>query len=143
MTAHDLKALHRALAEAVFLGDDPRAIEPLVAPSHVLHQSVSKGLPPGRGGVVWGVEKLRSSFAKAYLQIEDQIAAHDRCFTRLTAQLRHTGRLAAARPTGRFVTLQAMVLSRFEADKIQETWLETSDFDLLRELAAVELAQEG
>lgn len=135
----DPRALHRELVSAVFFAEDPRAIEPLVAASHVLHQSVMEGLPPGRGGVVWAVEQLRTSFGKAYVQIEDQVQSEDRCLTRIVAQLRHTGRLLAARPTGRWVRLQAMVITRFSGGKAQETWLETSDFDVLRQLDAFQV----
>lgn len=135
----DLKALHRALAEAVFFAEDPRSIEKIVASTHELHQSVIAGLAPGRGGAVWAVEKLRASFGKAYLQIEDQIQTGDLCYTRLTAQLQHSGRLGAARPTGKWVKLSAMVISRFEAGKARQTWIETNDLDILRQLDAFDL----
>ncbi len=136
---HDLRALHRRLVSAVFFADDPRAIEPLMAASHVLHQSVMDSLPPGRGGVVWAVEQLRNSFGRAYVQLEDQVQSEDRCFTRVALQLRHTGRLLAARPTGRWVLAHAMVITRFSGGKAQETWLQTNDLEVLRQLDAVQV----
>jgi predicted ester cyclase len=138
-TDHDLRALHRALVSAVFFADDPRAIEPLMAASHVLHQSMMDSLPPGRGGVVWAVEQLRASFGKAYVQIEDQVQSEDRCFTRVAAQIRHTGRLLAARPTGRWVRVGAMVITRFAGGKAHETWLTANDLDVLRQLDAIQV----
>lgn len=135
----DLKSLHRALVDAVFFAEDPRAIEAFVAAPHELHQSVIANLPPGRGGAVWAVEKLRTSFGKAYVQIEDQIQSGDLCYTRLSAQLQQTGRLAAARPSGKWVRLSAMVISRFEGGKARQTWIETNDLDILRQLDAFQL----
>ena len=142
MTA-DLKALHRALVDAVFSGDDPRAIEPFVAPMHELHQSAAASLPPGRGGAFWAVEKLRTAFGKAYVQVDQQIQTGDLVYTRVTARLKHTGRLAAARPTGEWVSLTAMAISRFENGKARETWIETNDLDLLRQLDAFRVKPEA
>jgi hypothetical protein len=137
----DLKQTHRALIEAFFGGGDARLLRERIAPSHILHQRVVEALPPGRAAIGWAGRLMRATFGAAYVQIEDQIASGDRCFTRVIAQVRQTGPIGAMLASGRWVTVNAMVISRFEAGQACETWVTLNDFDVLRQLEAAEIIE--
>jgi predicted ester cyclase len=59
---------------------------------------------------------------------------------RWTAQGTHTGRWGNVDPTGRFVTLSAVNLFRFERGRVAEIWNHRDDLGLQEQLGAAVFA---
>jgi len=82
----------------------------------------------GPEGISQFVTMFRAGFPDLHLTIEDMIAEGDKVAWRFTARGTHKGELMGIPPTGKQVTVTAMVCSRFAGGKWEEDW---SNFDAL------------
>lgn len=133
------KRCHRAWLEGWLGRREAHGFERWFTASHVLHQSIVRGLGPGIPSLEEAARLALATFSRSFVQIEDQVAEGDRCMTRFDAQAKQVGPIGAMRPSGAWVSIRAMVISRFSGGKIEETWLTVNDLDVLTQIDAAAL----
>jgi steroid delta-isomerase-like uncharacterized protein len=79
-------------------------------------------------------EMVLSAFPGLAFRIDDMIAAGDRVVTRWTMEGVHEGEFQGIAPTGNHVTVQGIIISRFENGRVAEEWEEADLMGLLRQL---------
>lgn len=67
-------------------------------------------------------EQIQQAFGEMHLTVDDIFGVDDRVAVRLTARLKHTGRLGDLAPTGNKVTVPVMCMLRFRSGQIAEGW---------------------
>ena len=82
------------------------------------------------------IEKQRSGFSEIEYEILDFLSQGDRCVVRWIMKGVHTGTFIGVPPTGKRVEHHAILILRFEGDKIAERWGIVDNFALLRHLRA-------
>lgn len=78
----------------------------------------------------------RSGFSDIKYEILDFLSQGDRCAVRWIMRGRHTGDFLGVPATGREVEHHAVLILRFEGDKIAERWGVVDNYALLRFLQA-------
>lgn len=85
--------------------------------------------------VFW--RNMRSAFPDIHITIEDAIAQADRAATRLLLQGTNLGDGLGMPPTGRSISVSAIVMIRVAGGQIVEGWNSWDQLGLLRQLGAV------
>jgi predicted ester cyclase len=93
-----------------------------LAPDVILHERIP-GLPPGRQGAKLHLQSWLQAFPDAQVSLHDLIAADDKVVGRLRWTGTHAGELLGRPPTGRSVSGDAVLISRWVGDKAVEIWL--------------------
>ena len=81
----------------------------------------------------------RTAFPDLHIDIDDLVAADDRVVIAFTLTGTHAGALMGIDATGKKVTANGMVLSRFEDGKIIEEWEILDQLSLFEQLGVVSL----
>jgi predicted ester cyclase len=84
--------------------------------------------------------KFCTAFPDLSNTIEEQVAEPGVVVTRGTARGTHKAPFAGLAPTGRSVTIQWVMISRFEGDRIAKDFEVYDELGLLRQLGAKSLA---
>lgn len=84
------------------------------------------------------VEVFQEAFPDRTFSIDDLIAEGDTVSARLTFEGTHEGRFAGIEPTGNRVSGSSMAFYRIEDGKIVERWYETDNWELFKQLDAIE-----
>jgi len=82
------------------------------------------------------IEKQRSGFSEIEYEILDFVSYGDKCAVRWIMKGVHTGTFLGIEPTGKRVEHHAILILRFEGDKIAERWGIVDNFQLMRHLKA-------
>jgi serine phosphatase RsbU (regulator of sigma subunit)/predicted ester cyclase len=115
-------ALVRRLMEARVKGDLD-ALDAMLAPEFVNHNKLVPGQEPDRENFKRAVSVYHAALGERHLIIEDQIAAADKVVTRFTIRATHDrGELLGVAPSGREMTILAIVIHRISGGKIAEEW---------------------
>src|SRR5215207_8145358 len=115
-------ALARRLMEARVKGDLD-ALDAMLAPDFVNHNKLVPGQEPDRENFKRAVSVYHAALGERHLIIEDQIAAADKVVTRFTIRATHDrGELLGVAPSGREMTILAIVIHRISGGKIAEEW---------------------
>ena len=80
---------------------------------------------------------LLAAFPDLHITIDDQFTAGDRVATRWTGKGTHDGPLGPVDPTGREVTIEAMIMDRYVDGKIADRWELWDQAWLLQQLGAM------
>jgi predicted ester cyclase len=80
---------------------------------------------------------LLVAFPDLRITIDDQFTAGDRVATRWTGKGTHDGPLGPVDPTGRKVTIEAMIMDRYVDGKIADRWELWDQAWLLQQLGAM------
>ena len=113
-------ALARRLMEARVKGDLD-ALDAMLAPDFVNHNKLVPGQEPDRENFKRAVSVYHGALGERHLIIEDQIAAADKVVTRFTIRATHDrGELLGVAPSGREMTILAIVIHRISGGKIAE-----------------------
>ena len=80
------------------------------------------------------IRKQRSGFSDVEYEILDFVSQGDRCALRWVMRGRHTGEFLGIAPTEKRVEHHAMIILRFEGDKVAERWGIVDNFGLMRQL---------
>lgn len=135
MSAHN-KATMRRYFEDIWTRGNLDAIEETLAPEYFAH-FLPPQAPSGPAGFRWYVQGYRGAFPDLQAQIHDLIAEGDKVVARVTFRGTHEGLLMDIPPTGKAVTVTAMVIVRFEDGRIVEAWGEHDKFGMLQQLDVV------
>lgn len=84
------------------------------------------------------INKQRSGFSDIEYEILDFVSQGDRAAVRWIMRGKHTGTFLGVPPTGRTVEHHAVLILRFEGDKVAERWGVVDNYTLLRTLQAPE-----
>ena len=77
------------------------------------------------------------AFPDVQIAIEDQISEGDKVVTRWTVHATHKGELMGISPTGKWVTITGIVISRFENGQEVEAWEESNTLGLMQQLGVI------
>jgi steroid delta-isomerase-like uncharacterized protein len=111
-------------------------IDDLFAPSFVRHDPGRELHGPEQNRQF--IKGLRASFPDLHFTVDDQIAEGDEVCIRYRFQGTHTEAFNGVPPTGKRVTYSAILIYRFEGDKIAEQWTEFDLLGFLRQLGALQ-----
>ena len=136
MSAAERRAIHRRWLEALLRDRNDRALEQWFSPGHVLHQTLGE-VAPGPRGLRRALQRLGGIFNEWMVEVVDQCASGDRVMTRFKAHGRHGGAIGPMRATGRWLSFQALLSSRFIDEVAYESWLEVDVLDALMAIDAV------
>jgi steroid delta-isomerase-like uncharacterized protein len=107
----------------------------LISPSFVDHEA---GPEPGGSECE---KKLLSTVAEAFpdwrWDVEDMMAEGDKVITRYVARGTHRGEFMGAPPTGEKVTLTGINIVRLEGGKIVESWGNSDQLGMLRQIGVI------
>lgn len=120
---------------ATLADGDPAALPDLLAPGHVLHQSIVLVPPKGEPLLPWLVARFREAVSDREVEVADEFADGDRLVTRFVARGRHTGPIGPVAATGEPVRGSGILVSRVdEGGRLVESWLEVSAWRVLADL---------
>ena len=142
MPTEENKAVVRRMFEA-YNKHDLAALEDLCAPDYVWHG------PAGFGDMDLAAMKqvMPTWFAALpdlHWTVEDLIAEGDKVVSRYTCRGTHQGEFMGIPPTGKTVTVTAIIISRVAGGKCVEDWEEADMLGLFQQLGAIpQMAQAG
>jgi steroid delta-isomerase-like uncharacterized protein len=142
MSAEENKAVVRRMFEA-YNKHDLAALEDLCAPDYVWHG------PAGFGDMdLAAMNQVMPAWFAAlpdmHWTVEDLIAEGDKVVVRYTCRGTHQGEFMGMPPTGKTVTVAAIIISRFAGGKCVEDWEEADMLGLFKQLGAIpQMAQGG
>jgi predicted ester cyclase len=80
------------------------------------------------------IRMQRGAFSDIDYEILDFISEGDKCVLRWVMRGRHTGPFLGVPPTGKSVEHHAMILLRFEGNRVAERWGIVDNFGLMKQL---------
>ncbi|MDP9983554.1 putative ester cyclase [Pseudarthrobacter oxydans] len=116
-------------------------IDELTSESFVNHEEGLPGQPPGREGVKYFVNTMRSAFPDIKVkEITPSLSAGnlEACHVVLTGT--HRGELAGIPPTGKTVEFDCTDIVRVEDGKVAEHWGTTDNMGIMRQIGAMAMA---
>ena len=136
------KAIVRRLMEGCFNTGDLAVIDELCSTDYVSHD-------PGQD--VRGPEEFRQQgtmYRTAFpddiqVTIKDQIAEGDMVVTRWTGGGTHKGQMMDIPPTGNYVTVTGIDISRIESGKIVESWSNFDQLGMMQQLGVIPAPGQG
>lgn len=129
------KAIVQRFFAQIYNQGDLAVADELVATNYINHNP-APGEAPGREGLKAFVAYLRRAFADLHIAVEDQVAEEDKVVTRFTISGVQESEFAGIPPTGRRVTITAIVIHRIHHGQIQESWLNWDAMGLMQQLSA-------
>jgi predicted ester cyclase len=139
MSAQNKAAMRRIFEEIWTQGNFEVANE-ILSPDYIGH-FLPPGAPTGREGFCWYIQMYRTAIPDLYAQVDDMVAEGDKVVSRVTFRGTHTGPLMHIPPTGKEVTVTAMVMTRFENGQNVEAWGESDRFGLMQQLGVIPAPQ--
>jgi steroid delta-isomerase-like uncharacterized protein len=136
MSTEELKAIARRYIEEVWNKGNLALIDELFTPDHINH-SPSAGQMAGPEGLKQLIASFRNAAPDLHFTIDDMIAEGDRVVTRWTARGTHAGELMGVPPTGKQITVTAIVIDRFAGGKFAEHWAGRDDLGLYQQLGLI------
>jgi steroid delta-isomerase-like uncharacterized protein len=139
VSTEDNKALARRVIERIINTGDVSAVDEVIATDYVYS---SPGMPDVRGpeGMKEFVGMYRAAFPDVRLTVDQQIAEGDSVLTRWTATGTHLGEFMGMAPTGKQVTVNGMILSRFADGKLIDDYEIMDVFGLVQQLGGMPAA---
>ncbi len=137
MSTEDNKATLRRFFEEVWNRGNLAVIEELLSSNHLFHEPNSLEPIRGREGFRQYVMMNRNAFPDVHITIEDLIAEGDKVVNRFTFTGTQTGDLLGIPPTGKRVTVTAIVISHFVAGKIVESCINSDRLGMLQQLGVI------
>jgi predicted ester cyclase len=136
------KAVMRRIYEELWNQGNFDVLDELVSPDYVGHLPTPPGAPTGRDGLVWLIQTYRSAFPDVHVQIEDQIAEGEKVMTHVIFQGTHENQFMHIAPTGKTISVEAFILTRFENGLNVEGWVGLDRLVLMQQLGAIPAPQE-
>jgi steroid delta-isomerase-like uncharacterized protein len=135
MSAENHKAAVRRFNEAFNAGDLNGAVA-VFAPNAVIHNSGAPGPLNVEGFKQFG-GVFRVAFPDGKLTIDDLIVEGDKVVSRISYRGTHTGDMLGIPPTGKSVTMSAMIIDQFAEGKIVESWRLFDQLGMMQQLGLV------
>ncbi len=136
MSAEELKAMARRYIEEVWNKGNLALIDEMFAPDYLNH-SPNTGQMAGPEGLKQLIAGFRRAAPDLHLTIDDMLAEGDRVVTRWTARGTHQGELMGIPPTGRQITVSAIVIDRIVEGRIVEHWAGRDDLGMYQQLGLI------
>lgn len=129
--------VRRFIAEAINKGNLSN-LDAFVHPSYVFRAPGGEQRH-GPDGLSSYLAAFRSAFPDLRVRVDDMLGEGDKVMSCFTMTGTHQGELMGIAATGQHVTINGMLLSRFEQGKIIEEWEILDQFGLLQQLGGVSL----
>ena len=136
MSAEELKAIARRYIEEVWNNGNLALIDELFAPDHINH-SPNLGQMAGPEGLKQLIATFRQAAPDLHFTIDDMLAEGDRVVTRWTARGTHQGELMGVPPTGKQITVTAIVIDRIVGGRFVEHWAGRDDLGMYQQLGLI------
>ncbi len=134
------KALVRRFVEEVINGRKLELADEIFAAASTSHNA-SSGIPRGPEAARKGVSSMQAAFPDLHATIEDMIAEGDTVAARITVRGTHGGEYQGIAPTGRPMARPGIYIVRIENGMIVESWNNSDELGLLRQLGAIPPAE--
>jgi steroid delta-isomerase-like uncharacterized protein len=128
------RMVRRFIEEVVNRGDSS-VLDEIVHPDYVF-RSPGEELR-GREGVTALLDGYREAFPDLRIEIDELLVADDATVLEFTLTGTHRGELSGISPTGRRVSVNGMIRSRFRDGKIAEEWEILDQLSLFEQLGVV------
>jgi steroid delta-isomerase-like uncharacterized protein len=139
MSAEENMRIVRRIYEQVFDRHNLEVVDELYAANFVYH---SPGNPDfDREGLKGAFATYLAAFPDVRMTIEDMFAAGDRVAVRFTCYGTHQGQFMGVPPSGKQVTMTAILIHRLANGKMVEDWEWSDQLGVLRQLGLVSLPQ--
>jgi len=136
VSAEDNNAIVRRWVDEAWNNGDFSSVEKLYPPSYTLHFG---GMPETKGaeGLAGFISVYRNALPDLRMEIKDMLADGDRVVWRVTTSGTHLGDFLGIPPSGRPVSVNAIVISLFENGKWVEDWVNNDDLGLFQQIGVV------
>lgn len=94
------------------------------------------GQPPGISGLFYRIEFFRGTFSDIRFDVNILFGESPYVVVHYTVSGVQTGEFMGIPPTNRKTSMNGIMISRFENDRIVETWTETNMLGLMQQLKA-------
>jgi len=131
MSAEKNKATLRRIVEEVVNKGNLAIVPELIAPNYVSHTTPEV---KGPEGFKQNTTMLRTAFPDLHWTIENMVAEGDLVAHRFTMTGTFKSKYGDIAPTGKKLTLPAVILSRFEGGKEVEAWMYSDSLTFYRQL---------
>lgn len=127
-------AIRRLITEA-WTGQDTDLVDELVATTY--HEHAPFGDVIGHEGYREGIDMFGAAFGPVRLELHEVIEQADRVAARFTFRGHHGGDFMGVPPSGVDVSMDGISITRFEAGKVVEEWLQIDLLGLMQQIGAV------
>ncbi len=136
------KALVRRAFEELWNTGNVAVADEFIATDYVAQ--IPAGTPP----LDWEGHKqmylmFRTAYPDLHFTLEDMVAEGDKVVVRYTARGTHKAELMGIAPTGKQVTVGAILIVRFAGGKIVEHWEVFDALGMMQQIGAVPTPEEG
>jgi steroid delta-isomerase-like uncharacterized protein len=139
MSAEENMRIVRRIYTEVFDRHNLAVVDEFYATDFVYH---SPGRPDyDRERLKQGFAAYLAAFPDAHMTIEDMFAAGDRVAVRFTCRGAHQGAFMGVPPSGKQVTMTAILIHHLAGGKMAEDWEWSDQLGVLRQLGLVKLPQ--
>lgn len=122
----------------VLVGGNLGLIDELVVDNILDHEEALPGQPPGKEGVRFYVNAIRTAFPDLAIKtIEPTLADGDLEAAHTVLSGTHQGDLMGVAPTGRSVEFGGVDIIRVEDGKVAEHWGSTDTLSLMQQIGAI------
>jgi steroid delta-isomerase-like uncharacterized protein len=135
MSAEENVAVVRRVYEEVFDKHNVAIVVELYADDFVYHSPGWADLD--REGLKRGLAAYLAAFPDAQMIVEDVFGGGDRVASRFTCRGTHRGEYAGVPPTGKQITMTAILTQRFAGGKIAEDWEWSDRLGFMQQLGAI------
>jgi len=133
MSTEENKAMIRRVWEEVLNKGDLAVADKIMATNYVYHGSGGQEFK-GPEGFKQLVTMFRTAFPDLRITVEDMVAEGDKVAHRATMRGTHKGDLMGIAPTGKQVTIAAIVISRFVGGKEVEAWSNLDQLGMMQQM---------
>jgi steroid delta-isomerase-like uncharacterized protein len=137
MSTENNKALVRRVYEEAINQGNLALLDELVSSDYVEHDPNYPQPVRGAEGLKQYFQTFRSAFPDLHFTIEDIIGEGDTVAVRQTGRGTHQGELFGIPPTGKQLTVTAMIFHRFVNGKPVESWVNSDSMGMLQQLGVI------
>jgi predicted ester cyclase len=122
MSPNDIRKLIGRYYDEVMNGNNLALVDQIFLPTATIHEL---NAPPVTGpeAIKQTIELYRRAFPDSKYTIEQIVVENNLAVTYWTAAGTHKGELFGLAPTNKFGTVTGFTMSRFEKDKVAESWV--------------------
>jgi len=133
MSTEENKAKIRRVWEEVLDKGNLALADEIMAPNYVYHGSGGQEFK-GPEGFKKLITMFRTAFPDFHVTVDDMVADGDKVAHRATMRGTHKGELMGIAPTGKQVTIAAIVISRFAGGKEVEAWSNLDQLGMMQQM---------
>jgi steroid delta-isomerase-like uncharacterized protein len=137
MSTENNKALVRRVYEESINRGNLALLDELISSDYVEHDPNYPQPVRGAEGLKQYFQTFRSAFPDLHFTIEDIIGEGDTVAVRQTGRGTHQGELFGIPPTGKQLTVTAMIFHRFVNGKPVESWVNSDSMGMLQQLGVI------